>query len=115
MAFSRDGERLVAVGGEWPEQAVVVVEWRTYAPKVLRRQPLGRQRVLAIACDPYSDAFLLVGINRVERWRPLALRKEAFRKQLGWSPPARMRAPRPAHNPVSVCLCSDLRGIVVIV
>ena len=82
LAFSKDGKRVVAVGGVWPCVWMEVYEWAT-STKAIAAAMLGTDHVTAIVCNPFNDAVVACGVGMLKIWRPVAVEVEKFRYFLG--------------------------------
>jgi WD40 repeat protein len=83
LAFSKGGRYLVAIGGRWPNQSLVVYEWDTDDCGAIVKQDLGREKVLSVGVNPYTDTIVVTGDRFINLMHSARSRKEAYRQVAG--------------------------------
>ena len=82
ICFSKTGRYLFAVGDRWPLMHLEVNEWESDG-QVIGKGKIGADHILAISCNPFSDALTTIGLGSLQIWRFVAVGIEKFRYNLG--------------------------------
>ncbi len=82
ICFSKTGRYISAVGGRWPCMHLEVYEWERTG-QIVGKGKIGADHILAISCNPFSDALTTCGLGSLKIWRFVATEIERFRYKLG--------------------------------
>lgn len=82
IAFANGGAWVVAAGGDWPMQELVVIDWNVNPAQIMARIPLGQDRVFALCASPFSDHVVVCGGRGLSVVTSPSTAKEGLRERI---------------------------------
>jgi hypothetical protein len=82
IAFANGGAWVVAAGGDWPRQELVVIDWNVNPAQIMARIPLGQDRVFSLCASPFSDHVVVCGGRGLSVVSSPSTAKEGLRERI---------------------------------